>query len=263
MGTGRLSGAAFYGSRTNRVSLECNVSTRKFSRLRRRVVSLALLLLTLSAAHGQEGDRHAFERAIVPSSGRATSEFIPKGWALEDEVSGDLNSDSLHDVVLCLVEDRPSENEEGPLDRYRGIVILFRSADGTFRRAATSGTLLRCTMCGGVLSSPYPVGGLVTIRSGVLIAEQLYGSREARSVTQRFRYDSHDGRFYLIGEDISDVDRVTGDFTSTSTNYLTGKQTVETGGYDARKDKRVVRSKKTRRVARKKIPIEEIDFDDY
>lgn len=85
-------------------------------------------------------------------------------------------------------------------------------------------------MCSGMLSDPEAGGGRVVIKSGLLIASQLYGSRKARAIAQRFRYEARPGRFQLIGEDISDLDRLTGDFTDAGTKISDRQTGCREGG---------------------------------
>jgi len=227
-------------------------------------MAMATILLCASMAYGQDDDRFVFNRAKIPSTGAAVTAFVPPGWKIEEEVAGDLNNDRRPDIALCLVQDLPGEDDdEKGVERYRGLVILFRQGDGSLHRAAVAPTLLRCTMCNGTLSSPHANGGLVTITGGILVASQLYGSREATGMTQRFRYDGKTRRFHLIGEDISNFDRLGGDFTTISSNYLTGRQIVETGRMDEENGDRMVRRKTTRRVAKKRLAIEQIDYERY
>ena len=109
----------------------------------RALILYATLLLSFayaaaaSAAH-QDDARRFLDVKLVPSEGRALSDFVPKGWKIEGvegEITGDLNRDGAPDKVLRLVEDLPVEASDGTYNtRYRALVILFAQPGGGFKR---------------------------------------------------------------------------------------------------------------------------------
>ena len=104
-------------------------------------------------------------------------------------------------------------------------------------------------------------GADLKIEKGVLIVSQLSGSREMREITQRFRFDSVAKRFVLIGQDVAERDRATGKSTTTSTNFLTGKQVIEKTRYNQKTDKEVTVAKTTKTVPKAKKFIEEVRYE--
>ena len=231
------------------------------------ILSVTLLLsfaYVAAAAARQDDVPRVLDVKLVPSEGRALSDFVPKGWKIEGdegEISGDLNKDGVPDKVLRLVEDLPVEASDGTYNtRYRALVILFAQPGGGFKRAAVATKLLGCTLCAGVLGDPNGANITIEIKNGVLNVNQLSGSREATDLTQRFRYDSPSARFQLIGEDVDNYDRAEGGGTSVSTNYLTGlrvtKMTKPTRG-----ERDAVVSNKTTRVTTARRFIEDVDYE--
>jgi len=153
------------------------------------------------------------------------------------------------------------ENSKGEYqDRYLALVILLKAPDGKYHRAAVAGKLIPCTGCGGVLGSG-GAGADLKIVKGVLLVSQLSGSRAATDHLRRIRYDQQTGRFLLIGEDIKEWDRGTGDSVITSINYLTGQKVIEKKKYNQKLDKDVTLGKQIKLVEKKKIFIEEIDYE--
>ena len=65
----------------------------------------------------------------------------------------------------------------------------------------------------------------------------------------------------MIGEDICDYDRGTGDSITTSTNYLTGKQVIHKKKYNQKLDKDVTLNQKIKTFEKKIIYIEDIDYE--
>lgn len=228
---------------------------------------IVFLISTLSGltsgAHGQD-ERRFIDLSGVAAEGDSAKAFAPKGWVVEEEVTGDLNGDSKPDVVVKLIEDKPAEDKDGiPLERYRALLVLLRTDGGKLRRAATADRLLMCTTCGGMLSDPSGANVQVEITKGVIVIDQLRGSREAVNTTLRFRHDARLNRFVLIGEDVETRDRATGATTRESSNFLTGVKLTEKYRYDERTDKEALVSKQRQRLTGAKRFIEDIDFESY
>ncbi len=181
--------------------------------------------------------------------------FVPVGWKLEDVKKGDLNGDSIADAVLQL---RQVKDEGDDFDRR--IVILLKGTSGSFSKAAQSDNVIRCSICGGMLG-----GGPadIEIEKGILLISQMYGSRQGTNYLHRLRYEPSSGRFRLIGEDVANFDRLTGETESTSTNFLTGKQITTKTRYNEKTDKDVVVSKQEKISAKGKKYLEDINYEDY
>lgn len=191
------------------------------------------------------------EKPVEP--GKDEKDFIPAGWKQEDRVTGDLNGDSLPDTVLQIVK------ENSDTDYNRRMIVLLKTRDGKYTLGAEGKKVIRCTECNGTFG-PGPAD--IKIAKGVIIVSQLYGSRSATDYLHRFRYEKGTGKFRLIGEDVQNFDRGTGESETTSTNYLNGKQIVteeqvnESGDY-------VEVSRKEKSVARTKKYVQDVDYADY
>jgi len=220
-----------------------------------------ILLLHAFSSVAEDNNRVVLDEKLVMETGLKIADFVPKGWKIEQELKGRLNPDSLEDIVLQLIEDKPEQNSKGEdQDRYRALIILLKTPDGKYHRAAVAGKLIQCTGCGGVLGSG-GTGADQKIVKGVLLVSQLSGSRWATDRLQRFRYDKQSGRFLLIGEDIKEWDRGTGDSAVTSINYLTGQQVIEKKKYNQKLDKDVTLGKQSKSIEKKQIPIEDVDYE--
>lgn len=222
------------------------------------------MLLSLTAPRQGE-ERRFLDPKLVPAEGRAARDFVPRGWKLEGDeglTSGDLNRDGTPDAVLRLVEDVPVEAAGGTYnERYRALVVLLAKPGDGFRRAGVASKLLGCTQCAGMLGDPAGGNVRIEIKGGVLNVNQLRGSREATDLTQRFRYDAGTGRFVLAGEDINNYDRLTGESTTVSTNYLTGVRVTKKSKVFKERQGPVVVSNKTTRVRLARRFIEDVDYE--
>ncbi len=225
------------------------------------MLQLILSVFLLTAV--PQDTRRVLDPKLVPMTGATTKAFVPKGWKAQDEQSGDLNGDGMPDAVLQLIEDKSEQNAKGEFqERTRAMLIVFKTADGKFSRAAVATKLLMCGGCGGMLGGTGESAGAdVKIEKGVLIVSQLSGARDMVDLLQRFRYDPQAKQFFLIGQDITNRDRAVGNSEVISTNFLTGKQLTERWKYNQKTDKEVLVSKQSKVVAKTKKTIEQADFE--
>jgi hypothetical protein len=192
----------------------------RFAKILSAVFVMSVLCCSVSFA---QEDRPVIDKSKIPAEGKSVSDFVPPGWKLEEQVTGELNGDGVPDYALTLVEDKPAKNSDDiPNERQRALVVVFNDKDGKLNRAAVAGRLLQCTSCGGAFYMAVEAPVNVTIEKGVIIVEQEHGSREVTDTTYRFRYEPASKKFGLIGFDIRSNDRLTGELITESTNYLTG-----------------------------------------
>ncbi len=205
-------------------------------------------------AFGQD-ERAAIDSSKIPASGNAPADFVPAGWKIEEQISGDVNADGKSDTLLKLIEDKPATNKEDQMvDRGRALVILFAGDDAKLRLGAVADKLLQCTGCGGAFYGAVDAPANVKIEKGVIIVDQDHGSRWVTETTYRFRFDEQPNKFILIGFDYASRDRAEGSVSTESTNYLTGKRITTVG-----KGKR--NTTKTTQVTKMRYSIDEVDSD--
>ncbi|OSZ78579.1 hypothetical protein CAP35_10110 [Chitinophagaceae bacterium IBVUCB1] len=137
-------------------------------------------------------------KSLVPRTGKALSDFIPKGYdtldAGQSVARGDLNKDGLEDVVLVLknIEQENPDNLNDDADRP--LIVLFRESSG-YRLASIAMNVVMCKGCGGAFGDPF-VG--VVIEKNILTISHYGGSAWRWSFDTKFRYQNND--FYLIGK---------------------------------------------------------------
>lgn len=192
-------------------------------------MSLLLVFLVLLGWTTQAGaDR--FSAKALPREGKSLSDFVPEGWTVEGQASGDLNGDGIPDIAAILV---PSEGE----DEFDRAVVILVGRDGKFIPVGTSGKLLECKGCGG---SHEMVG--ISIEKGVLRIVQWMGSRDYAKTIWRFRYDSQTRRLIMIGKDNESGNETKGRIESF--NFLTGRKITETFRYDEKGEHKIPTSTK-------------------
>ena len=221
-----------------------------------RFIVCVVILAAASLSFAQD-EAGSIDRSRIPAQADNTRQFAPPSWKIEEQVSSDLNGDSLTDYVLRLVEDKPEKNSEGdPTERGRALVIVLGTSDGKLKRAGVADALLQCTRCGGAFYGVVESPAEVTVEKGVVVVQQEHGSRELTNTTYRFRHDLSTGRFQLIGFDCASADRLTATVVSESTNYLTGMRATTRG-----KGERDITTKTA--IPKKKIFLEEVTSEQF
>ncbi|MGV3460742.1 MAG: hypothetical protein ACO1N9_09850 [Flavobacterium sp.] len=168
--------------------------------------------------------------------------FIPSGWRAIALADGDLNKDKLSDAVLVVEEENPAKhipNTEGTEPEKfntnpRRLLILFAAPGGKYKVAADKAGLIPSEHDPEIpcLLDPFLEGGGISIKNGTLLLRlqsfMSCGSWALSNDTYTFSY--RNDRFELIGYDIFEGNRATGELTETSLNFLTKKKKVTTGG---------------------------------
>jgi hypothetical protein len=188
-----------------------------------------ILFVFLAAAlslQAQDTQNDPFDASKVPDSTADLQSYAQSGWKVEEIVKGDLNGDGKPDAAVKLAQ--IEKDREGGIGGSRVLVIAFAEGGG-WKRAAFADKILQCVDCGGAFYGVMPAPAGVTIEKGVLVIENEHGSRDVSKSTFRFRLIPGIGRFSLIGYDYTDNDRLTGEWTSESTNYSTMVRITKTG----------------------------------
>jgi hypothetical protein len=225
-------------------------------------IALALLLLAPIAASPQQR-KPSLTPSSIPLTAKTPRQFVPPGWTVEEQIVGDLNRDSLPDIVLKLVRSNASGSANGATKMQRALVILFRGKNDQLRRAAIADRLLQCVACGGALDGMKEAPAQVTIAKGILIVKQARGSKNVIDQTYRFRHDKRSGKFLLIELEIADRDRANGELVEQHINFITGQKTVTKSHFDERLQKYLVKSSTRTKVNKSRIPIEQVDHEKY
>jgi hypothetical protein len=166
----------------------------------------------------------------LPGRAASAEGFVPAGWLLEKQRTGDLNRDGAADLVLVLKQNDPKNvlpNKDGlgraPFDTNpRILAVAFADKAGGFSLALQNHTLIR-RPDNPAMDDVLAENGDVTIQRGTLrVSLHLFMSAGGwgMSITHlTFRHQN--GRFELIGFDSDTIQRNTGELLKTSINYST------------------------------------------
>src|SRR5689334_8170167 len=129
----------------------------------------------------------------IPLNGNKTTDFVPRGWELYNEATGDLDGDNILDaaITLTLPIDEAEKLKDAPGDNYESapsiVVVLFGKSSGGYRRFAVNGRLYPD-------NSDYRSYLDNSITKGVLAVGTNWGDGWASDIKYRFRYDRTKGK---------------------------------------------------------------------
>lgn len=194
--------------------------------MKKIIIYLLLAFLVLVMTVTASGSENISESPTLVTQGKSIDAFIPKGWKLIRETSGDLNKDGLEDIagVIELVKDYEINIEDAP---PRILFIAFKEKDVYHLSIQTDKAILRSDM-GGVWGDPFD--NISVDRGSILIT--FYGGSNYRW-GQVFRFRFQNNGWYLIGATIYSRCTGSGEESNEDYNLLTGKMikiTVDESG---------------------------------
>lgn len=207
---------------------------------------LCLMSLALSAGMGavglcaQDGPPNppAVRFPQIAATGRDAAAFAPKGWIVESQKTGDLNGDGRPDLAFVLhdAEKRNVLSNSGmgvdTIDTNpRILCVAFANADGSgYTLALQNHTLIPRWTSPTQDDNFGEDGGEIKIARGALQVSLHYFANAGGwdTGTTRFTFRFQNGRFELIGFDNENFARNSGEDTSTSVNYSTGREVIVT-----------------------------------
>ena len=219
--------------------------------MKRKSVPLLLVMGLFFASNSNPIAAQKQKKPQLAKEGRTIEEVVPNGWDVQS-ATGDLNKDGIEDFVLIVRPNDPAHiktRDDGFQYNFNPLflAVYFGSPSGVYKRFkvwhdTVSGREDEYTDITNELS--------ITPKGAIDISVSSWssmGTADTGSTTYRYRFQS--GDFYLIGEESSWLNRMTGEGESTSINYLTGQKEITTGNMIEEKDL------KTKKVKIKKEPL--------
>ena len=166
---------------------------------------------------------------IVAKAAIRASDFVPKGWKVLAKASGDLNADKLSDVALVVQGNFAKYKQKNDglganvFDTNPRLLLILLSNTGGkgFQLAKTTRNIIGCSDV-PTMDEPFES---ILVKNGVLeIHVQSFFNAGGWSASNTvYKFQLRDGKFVLIGAERDEVQRNTGEDTSYSYNFLTGK----------------------------------------
>ena len=219
--------------------------------MKRKSAPLLLVMGLFFALNSNPIAAQKQKKSQLVKEGRTIEEVVPNGWDIQS-ATGDLNKDGIEDFVLIVRPNDPAHiktRDDGFEYNFNPLflAVYFGSPSGVYKRFkvwhdTVSGREDEYTDITNELS--------ITPKGAIDISVSSWSSMGTAATggsTYRYRFQS--GDFYLIGEESSWLNRMTGEGESTSINYLTGQKEITTGNMIEEKDL------KTKKVKIKKEPL--------
>ena len=219
--------------------------------MKRKSVPLLLMMGLFFVLNSNPIAAQKQKKPQLAKEGRTIEEVVPNGWEVQS-ATGDLNKDGIEDFVLIVRPNDPAHiktRDDGFEYNFNPLflAVYFGSPSGVYKRFkvwhdTVSGRVDEYTDITNELS--------ITPKGAIDISVSSWSSMGTAATggsTYRYRFQS--GDFYLIGEESSWLNRMTGEGESTSINYLTGQKEITTGNMIEEKDL------KTKKVKIKKEPL--------
>ena len=171
----------------------------------------------------------------LSTKGYNADELVPAGWA-HTESTGDLNKDGIPDMAIIALPNYPEglkkRDDEFTYNFNRPVLaIYFGDEKGQLHKWKEYKELLPA------MENEYETierEVKITPRNTLIINLSFFYSAGGYSnVSNSYTFRMQQGDFYLIGEDVCELSRLTGDMRTESFNYLTHKkQTLAENAFD-------------------------------
>ncbi|HTI92361.1 MAG TPA: hypothetical protein VL727_17320 [Puia sp.] len=120
--------------------------------------------------------------------------LVPKGYSVLDTASGDLNLDSLPDMILILHRTDEAASNSDLTTSQRPLLILTGQPDHSLKLATQNNNAVLCRQCGGQMGDPYQ---RTVIKKGYFSLEFYGGAAERWEEIITFKYAPTDSTWYL------------------------------------------------------------------
>lgn len=153
-------------------------------------------ILLFFAIPGHALQAQNYQYPVLKKNGASAEAFLPKGWHILTQTSGDLNKDGLADLAAVIEADslvkslKEWENDQQP----RILFAAFRQPNGQYALSVQSNESIMLANEGGVFGDPFDA---LEINRGSIVVRFYGGSSDRWSYVYRWRFQNKD--WFLIG----------------------------------------------------------------
>ncbi len=140
--------------------------------------------------------QHIANLEVVNNLPTKISQFIPIGYSVIDTASGNLNLDSLNDMILVLRKDGEDSTSNFANDKpdKRPLLILLGQPNNVYKVADRNDNAVYCIDCGGVFGDPFTG---ITIKNGYFSIEHAIAGGEHWEQVITFKFDKLKADWFL------------------------------------------------------------------
>ena len=214
------------------------------------LIHISLLIICFTSF----GQQQQFTYPTLKKTGQTIESFVPEGWFILAQTSGDLNQDGKKDIAIVVQNKDPKfvisigkgDNAVEYDSNHRILIILFQTAKGTYTLADYHNTFIWRNM------SPNRIDPFLGIaiddkggKKGVLLIDfhfyYVTEVNESTIATYKFRHQNNN--FELIGAEKTDIMKNSGSSNNYSFNFLsrkmvTTKRNSNTANKESSKDEK-------------------------
>ncbi|HET9057452.1 MAG TPA: hypothetical protein VFN30_11470 [Chitinophagaceae bacterium] len=141
---------------------------------------------------------------------------VPNNYSIVDTVTGDLDKDSINELVVAY-----NVGQESEIDGVPRELIIYKLENNNWIEWKKSMGALYGSRDGGMMGDPF---GDIEIKNGILLISQDGGSSWKWSFTDKYRFQN--GEFYLIGY-TSNYGKLCEYWETVDFNLSTGKMIIK------------------------------------
>ena len=112
----------------------------------------------------------------------SVNDFVPKGFSILDQASGDLNQDGFNDYIVILRNNLDTLSA----DTARPLLVIHGQQNGSYKLIGRNDSIVLCKSCGGAFGDPYSA---ITIKDNYFSVEFYGGSAWRWSRVITFKYN--------------------------------------------------------------------------
>lgn len=155
---------------------------------------LSIITVLFCSCHGKE--KYHVVNGSIDTAPKTLMSYIPHGYTVLNQSSGDANLDGITDCILVLKENEEDSNSDYADDRpsRRPLLLLLGMGDSLYRLAYRNDNAVLCVDCGGVFGDPFTG---TTIKNGYFSIEHgIAGGIHWEQVTT-FKFDKSKDNWFL------------------------------------------------------------------
>jgi hypothetical protein len=182
--------------------------------MKKILLTSIILLLTTGALLPANTVTNIFP--ILKTKGQNIAAFVPAGWKLVKQTSGDINRDGLIDIAGVL-ELNKSYNPRVELAPPRILFIALKKPNGLYHLLVQSNKAILKADEGGIWGDPFDS---IAVKNGTFIIYFYGGSNHRWSLIYTFKFQKNS--MYLVEAEKVNYFNVTGEGTKINYYLLTG-----------------------------------------